>query len=92
MRELFALTILRLINLGFRTSANGRNPVFHSVENSKGHTIYIGQEVDCVTISASKVSRTCLRESITDISQLEGIVDKLKDKVKCDDLEIYPIT
>jgi len=87
VRELFALTILRFINLGFRTSANGRNPEFKSLQNSKGHTIYVGQELDCVSVSANKVSRRCVKQSITDISQLKDVVDILKTKLKCDDLE-----
>ncbi len=88
MKELFALTILRIINIGFRNSANGRNPEFIALENRTGNTIYVSSmESDHVLISAYKVTKICLKESITDISQLEAVIDVLKTKVKCDDLE-----
>lgn len=84
MKELFALTLLRLVNLQFSTT-KGMNPNYIGLVNDAGNTIYLSVEADCVNICAFKVSKQCFNKSISDISQLEDVIDQLKLKVKCND-------
>lgn len=88
MRNLFALTILRIINLQF-ASQIGRNPDMIHLENSKGNSIYVHLTNKSITISVYKVSRRCLVLELTNESEIEDMVVKIKEKIKCEDNEIY---
>jgi len=84
MKNLFALTILRIINLQFKSDI-GRNPNMVSLENSRGNSIYVKLTDKSVTISVYKVSRRCLILELTDESEIENAVVRIKEKIKCED-------
>ena len=87
MKELFALTILRIINLGF-ASQIGRNPTFIDLVNKQGQTIYVSNNGDFIRVSGYKVSSRCINIDINDSSEIEEMVTKIKEKLKTDDNEI----
>ncbi len=84
MNTLYALTILRILNLGFN-SESGLNPVMKSFTNSK-ESIYIGCNDDgSVTIVVYKNSSRKYLRSIIDDSQIESVATELKELIKCKD-------
>jgi TfoX/Sxy family transcriptional regulator of competence genes len=84
MKNLFALTILRIINLQFESQI-GRNPDMISLINSNGNKIYVERKEQSITISVYRVSKRCLLINLKDESQIEDAVVKIKEKVKCVD-------
>ena len=80
MKNLFALTILRIINLQFG-SRIGMNPNYISLQNSKGNTIYVEKTDNSVKISAHKVSKQCLSIEITDENEIEDVATSIKGKL-----------
>lgn len=81
MKELFALTILELINIGFRTEY-GQNPDYISLENEKGNRIYVSNNGVLVGISVFKVSARCYHTQITTVTELKDARDTIKDKLQ----------
>jgi hypothetical protein len=84
MKNLFALTILRIINLQFESQI-GRNPDMISLINSNGNKIYVERKEESISISVYRVSKRCLLINLKDESQIEDAVVKIKEKVKCVD-------
>ena len=56
-----------------------------SLENSRGNSIYVHLTDKLVTVSVYKVSRRCLILELTDESEIEDMVVKIKEKIKCED-------
>jgi len=73
---LFALTILEVLRLEFR-STYGRNPIHFGFENKKGNSIYVSRMNDRVTVSAFKVSRSCFSTEIENEIQIGIMSDEL---------------
>lgn len=84
MKELYALVILRIIHLSFKTTG-GRNPDMCSLENKFGNKIYIQIIDDYIKISVYKVTKRCYTVNITDKDQIETVVEDIKEKIKTDD-------
>ena len=84
MINLFALTILRIINLQFESQI-GRNPDMISLINPNGNKIYVERKEQSISISVYRVSKRCLLINLTDESQIEDAVIKIKEKIKCID-------
>jgi len=88
MKNLFALTILRIINLQFESQI-GRNPDMISLINSNGNKIYVERKEESISISVYRVlqinTKRRLLINLTDESQIEDAVIKIKEKVKCVD-------
>jgi hypothetical protein len=82
MKNLFALTILEVINLGFRNTY-GMNPNCVGFENHRGNSIYVNIEDGKIKVSAYKVSKRCSYIEIENESDLDkmksDLVLKLKD-------------
>jgi len=86
MKELYALTILRIIHLRFNTR-DGKNPDMCSLQNRNGNTIYIQKFDDYVEINVFKVSARCCNFKIFDVSEIEKAVNEIKQKIETDDYE-----
>ncbi len=86
MKTTFALTILRIINLGFE-SQSGRNPDMISLANRYGNKIYIENKSDSVSISAYKSTRRCYNKSIVSDGDIELVAVDLKELLRCDDIQ-----
>lgn len=84
MKNLFALTVLRIIQLQFGSQI-GMNPDYIYLKNEKGNSVYVERTDTSVIISAFKVSKKCLSMDITDVSEIESVVVKLKEKIQCTD-------
>lgn len=81
MKNLFALTVLEVINLGFQNTP-GLNPVYIGFENRKGNSVYVSLEDDKVKVSAFKVSRRCSYVEIENESDIEKAKNELITKLK----------
>lgn len=81
MKNLFALTVLEVINLGFQNTP-GFNPYYIGFENRKGNSVYVSLEDDKVKVSAFKVSRRCSYVEIQNESDIEKAKNELITKLK----------
>jgi len=81
MKELFALMILRVIQLRFGSQI-GKNPIYISLENEKGNTIYIEQQENNILVSVYKVSSRCYVKEVRSIEDIELVAEQIKEKLK----------
>lgn len=80
-KTLFALTVLKMIQLGFRNT-EGHNPYYIGFENRKGNTVYVSIEDDKVKVAAFRVSRRCLFMELDKESDVDAVADELSAKLK----------
>lgn len=83
MKSLFALTILELINLDFR-SMYGQNPVHIAFENHKGNTAFVilDTAANKVIVRVYKVTKLCCLIEIDNESQLQEMRNTIISKLK----------
>ena len=81
MKELFALTLLDIINIGFATE-HGMNPDMVHLTNKKGNSIYIQTNGYDVQISVYKVSARCYHKTIINKEQIPSVITDIKTKLK----------
>lgn len=87
-KQLFALTVLEVINLNFRTTY-GNNPIHIGFENQKGNKVYVsmdnrlfGISDNKIRVSAYKVSKRCSLIEIENESDIEKMKNELITKLK----------
>jgi hypothetical protein len=86
MKELFALTVLRIINLGFSSNL-GKNPNLISLENRKGQKVYVTNNDTSINVSGYKVTARCLNIDISSLDEMFDAVLKIKAKLITEDNE-----
>lgn len=82
-KQLFALTVLEVINLNFRTTY-GNNPIHIGFENQKGNKVYVSMDFsdNKIKVSAYKVSKRCSLIEIENESDIEKMKNELITKLK----------
>jgi len=86
MKELFALTVLRIINLGFSSNL-GKNPNLISLENRKGQKVYVTNNDTSIKVRGYKVTARCLNIDISSLDEMFDAVLKIKEKLITEDNE-----
>ncbi len=81
MDDLFALTVLEIIRIGFVNTECG-NPDMIGFANRKGNMVYVKKQEGSVVISVFKVSARCLYLEVEKESQIDAVVNNIKEKLK----------
>jgi hypothetical protein len=81
MENLFALTILKVIHLGF-CNQESMNPYHIGFQNRKGNSLYVSLEDDKVKVPVFKVSRRCCYFEITSQEDIDAMAIEITEKLK----------